>query len=117
MTTSDSEGTISPISRLRTVARQVRRSLFAGPDDDQRLMTEGGRVDTSRLDVDDETVVHRLLDVEGGRIRQGSVIEQTNWSSAKVSRLLTTMENQNEIERVRIGREKIVVACDETDDD
>ncbi|AQL44650.1 hypothetical protein BV210_17955 (plasmid) [Halorientalis sp. IM1011] len=100
-------------NRLRETVDRIRRSLFgATGGGEQRLLTESGRVDTDGLDIDDETVVLRLLTAKGGRIRQSSVVERTDWSPAKVSRLLTRMEKRNRIDRVRMGREKIVVSGD-----
>lgn len=104
-------------SSLRATVDRVRRSLFGGTDGgDKRVLTEGGRIDTGRLDIDDETVVHQLLAREGGRIKQSSVIEQTDWSPAKASKLLTSMENCGDIERFRLGREKVVASPAESDE-
>lgn len=52
--------------------------------------------------------VRRLLDENDGRIRQPEVVEATDWSKATVSRLLSEMESRGEIERFRVGREKVV---------
>jgi uncharacterized membrane protein len=41
------------------------------------------------------------------------VVERTDWSSAKVSRLLTSMEESGAVERVRVGRHKVVVSGDD----
>ena len=69
-------------------------------------------MDTDWIGRSDEFVVHRLLESHGGRIRQSSVAERTGWSSAKVSRQLSSLEEQGKIERVRVGRQKIVVHAD-----
>lgn len=49
-----------------------------------------------------------LVRESGGRMRQGSVVEETGWSKATVSRLLTEMEAAGEVERMKVGREKVV---------
>lgn len=60
--------------------------------------------------------VRRLLDDNGGRIRQPEVVEATDWSKATVSRLLSEMESRGEIERFRVGREKVVCLPEQVPD-
>lgn len=52
--------------------------------------------------------VHRQLDASGGRLKQSEFVELTGWSKAKVSRVLSQMEENGEIQRERIGRENVV---------
>jgi hypothetical protein len=71
-------------------------------------------VPTGRSGVDveaaesDEDVVYRFLDENDGRVKQATIARRTDWSEAKVSRLLSSMEEAGRIERYRIGREKVV---------
>lgn len=55
-----------------------------------------------------EEHVLRLLAKRGNRMKQQVVVEEMGWSNAKVSRLLSEMEANGTIERVRIGRENII---------
>lgn len=55
-----------------------------------------------------EEVVCRLLDRNEGRMRQTEIIESTEWSKAKVSRVLSDLEEEGVVSRVRIGRENVV---------
>lgn len=57
--------------------------------------------------------VHQLLRENDGRIKQSEVVERTDWSKAKVSRTLASMEDKGEISRTRIGRENVVTPPDE----
>ena len=56
----------------------------------------------------DEELVLDLLDKEGGRTKQVQVVEKTDWSKAKVSRVLSRMEKDGDITRIKIGRENLV---------
>jgi hypothetical protein len=56
---------------------------------------------------DDERVM-RLLDENGGRMKQVNIVEETGWSKSKVSMLLSDMEEDEEISKLRVGRENII---------
>ncbi|MCU4719224.1 DUF7343 domain-containing protein [Halapricum hydrolyticum] len=52
--------------------------------------------------------VEALLEDRGGRMRQSEIVEETDWSKSKVSMLLSDMEDDGEITKLRVGRENIV---------
>ena len=56
---------------------------------------------------DEERVVN-LLEDHGGRMKQVDIVEETDWSKSKVSMLLSDMEEDEEISKLRVGRENIV---------
>ena len=56
---------------------------------------------------DDERVL-RLLERNGGRMRQADIVEETGWSDAKVSQLLSSMADDDAITKLRIGRENLI---------
>jgi flagellar basal body-associated protein FliL len=56
----------------------------------------------------DEDRVLKLLEDNGGRMRQVSIVEETEWSKSKVSMLLSDMESEGEISKLRVGRENII---------
>ncbi|WP_254521377.1 helix-turn-helix transcriptional regulator [Natrinema caseinilyticum] len=56
----------------------------------------------------DEERVLRLLNRNGGRMKQASIVSETGWSNAKVSQLLSKMDDEDEIEKLRIGRENLI---------
>lgn len=56
----------------------------------------------------DEQRVKNLLEEHGGRMRQVSIVDETDWSKSKVSMLLSDMEDDDEITRLRVGRENVV---------
>jgi hypothetical protein len=56
---------------------------------------------------DEERVVD-LLEDHGGRMKQVDIVEETDWSKSKVSMLLSDMEDDGEVSKLRVGRENIV---------
>ncbi|QSG04833.1 helix-turn-helix transcriptional regulator [Halapricum desulfuricans] len=64
----------------------------------------------------DEERVERLLDEHGGRMKQARIVEETGWSNAKVSQLLSAMDEDGRIEKLRIGRENLISLPDEESD-
>ena len=55
-----------------------------------------------------EERVLRLLESNGGRMRQSNIVEATEWSKSKVSMLLSEMESEGMISKLRVGRENII---------
>ncbi|GGL56226.1 helix-turn-helix transcriptional regulator [Halocalculus aciditolerans] len=64
-------------------------------------------VSDADLLTDDRRVIN-LLEDHGGRMRQASIVDETDWSKSKVSMLLSDMEDDDRITRLRIGRENVV---------
>lgn len=56
----------------------------------------------------EEDKVLKLLKSFGGRMRQSEITEQSNFSKAKTSQLLATLEKKGSITRYMSGRDKIV---------
>jgi len=56
---------------------------------------------------DNDRVV-KLLEDNGGRMKQVNIVEETDWSKSKVSMLLSDMEEDGEISKLRVGRENII---------
>ena len=65
-------------------------------------------VDTPTLS-DDEAFVVDLLRRHDGRLRQSAIVEASEWSKSKVSRLLSSMERKEYVEKVAVGRENAIV--------
>ncbi|MDX1744296.1 MAG: hypothetical protein R3324_00020 [Halobacteriales archaeon] len=66
----------------------------------------GGASEEPRTD-DDR--VEALLGERGGRVHQTAIVESMGWSKSKVSLLLTEMEAEGRIRKVRIGRENLIL--------
>ncbi len=56
----------------------------------------------------DEERVLQLLADNDGRMKQAKIVQETDWSNAKVSQLLTDMAEKGEVEKLRIGRENLI---------
>ena len=61
----------------------------------------------------DEERVERLLTQNGGRMKQARIVKETGWSNAKVSQLLSAMDEDDRIDKLRIGRENLISFPDE----
>lgn len=55
-----------------------------------------------------EEYVLAEIDARGGRLQQREICRFTGWSDGCISRLLSEMEAEGTIERVRLGNEKLV---------
>lgn len=67
--------------------------------------------DHSESDIEllsDEERVLGLIENNGGRMKQAAIVEETDWSNAKVSQLLSEMAEEGSIEKLRIGRENLI---------
>ncbi|MFC7167348.1 helix-turn-helix transcriptional regulator [Halospeciosus flavus] len=82
-----------------------------GTSTETEAETEGGPVDEELLS--DEERVERLLEEHGGRMKQAKIVEETRWSNAKVSQLLSSMADEGRVEKLRIGRENLISLPDE----
>ncbi|ELZ28890.1 hypothetical protein C475_04611 [Halosimplex carlsbadense 2-9-1] len=61
----------------------------------------------------DEERVERLIEQNGGRMKQAAIVQETGWSNAKVSQLLSAMDDDDRIDKLRIGRENLISFPDE----
>lgn len=66
-----------------------------GPERDQPVLTDRERIE-------------QLLDENGGRMKQADIVNSVEWSKAKVSRLLADLESDDEITKLRLGRENLI---------
>ncbi len=75
------------------------------PDDGDGETDDGGP-DLELLS--DEERVEHLLEENGGRMKQAKIVKETGWSNAKVSQLLSSMEDDDRVDKLRIGRENLI---------
>ncbi len=93
-----------------------RRENGRTQPDVQPTQTEGGPHGPSEQPLSDEALVFQLLDENDGQLRQSAVVEGTGWSKSKVSRVLSRMADDDEIQKINIGRENIVTRPDSVPD-
>ncbi|MFA9416703.1 helix-turn-helix transcriptional regulator [Natrinema sp. HArc-T2] len=56
----------------------------------------------------DQERVCQLLQQNGGRMKQSNIVDSVDWSKAKVSRLLADLEEDDQVTKLRLGRENLV---------
>lgn len=84
-----------------------------GPD--PRAINRRNGHDAEQLVTPAERVLE-LLAQNGGRMRQGEIVTETEWSDSTVSRKLGELESSGSVTRYRIGREKLVFLPSEEPD-
>ena len=60
--------------------------------------------------------VKELLREAGGNCRQQDIVLETGWSKSKVSRLLSQMADDDEVRKISLGRENVIVLPGEEPD-
>ena len=68
---------------------------------------ESGAIGDEELLTDEDRVV-ALIRENGGRMKQVAIVDETGWSKSKVSMLLSDMEEDGTISKLRVGRENII---------
>ncbi len=84
-----------PTPATETFPERNGESADPGPIPDEDLLT-------------DEDRVVALIRENGGRMKQVNIVEETGWSKSKVSMLLSDMEENGTISKLRVGRENII---------
>jgi uncharacterized membrane protein len=97
---AEPDGTAGPAEPAEPESGADPDSGSKPPDEDE------GDVDPELLS--DEERVERLLERNGGRMKQANIVKETNWSNAKVSQLLSSMDEEGRIDKLRIGRENLI---------
>ncbi|GCF12296.1 hypothetical protein Harman_02310 [Haloarcula mannanilytica] len=98
-----------PPASAPSVAGGTEQSSTAAPDD-----TAAGTDTPAEPAVPDEELltdsdrVRKLLEENGGRMKQVDIVDNTDWSKSKVSMLLSDMEEEGDISKLRVGRENII---------
>ncbi len=94
-------------------------AVLGGDDGDAGTATETATpepvVEEPALLDDDDRVI-KLLEENGGRMKQVDIVETTEWSKSKVSMLLSDMEEDGDISKLRVGRENIISLAGEEPD-
>jgi uncharacterized membrane protein len=82
----------------------------AAADSPEAVATSEDEVDPELLS--DEERVENLLEQNGGRMKQATIVSETGWSNAKVSQLLSSMDEEDRVDKLRIGRENLITLPD-----
>ncbi|MFU1781706.1 helix-turn-helix transcriptional regulator [Haloarcula japonica] len=98
-----------PPAASPSAATDTEQSSMAPPSDtaaDTDTTDEPAVPDEELLTDSDR--VRKLLEENGGRMKQVDIVDSTDWSKSKVSMLLSDMEDDGDISKLRVGRENII---------
>ena len=112
-TVDPSEGTESPAPAAPRTAEETGKpeGTESGTETTDRPESSAETDESEEPDFDllsDEEQVEYLLEQNGGRMKQATIVKETGWSNAKVSQLLSSMDEQDRIDKLRIGRENLI---------
>jgi uncharacterized membrane protein len=62
---------------------------------------------------DEYEQIRRIDDTVEGRLPQQEIVRQTDWSEAKVSRVVSRLADEGKLEKVRVGRRNVIQLSDE----
>lgn len=85
---------------------ELRSHLTGNPSDDAASPQE--EVGDPNI-ISDATYVEQLLLNHDGKLYQREIVTETGWSKSKVSMLLSEMEANDLLTKIRLGRENLIV--------
>jgi uncharacterized membrane protein len=100
---ADTDGSGTEAGDVTATAGAAGAGAVAGGDGEPPQPS----VPDEELLADDDRVVRMLKD-HGGRMKQVKIVEETGWSKSKVSMLLSDMEDEGTISKLRVGRENVI---------
>ena len=115
----ESNDVASDASEASTATAQSTGSETT-PGVDESTHSDDEETEEDEIDIDllsDEERVERLLEQNTGRMKQAQIVKETGWSNAKVSQLLSAMEENGQIDKLRIGRENLISFPDDEEED
>ncbi|MFB6167018.1 MAG: helix-turn-helix transcriptional regulator [Candidatus Nanohaloarchaea archaeon] len=63
--------------------------------------------ETVKVETDQEKAL-KIIEESGGKMKQPELGEETGWSASKVSRVTDRLEDEGEIDKLRMGRENVL---------
>lgn len=63
-----------------------------------------------------EDYVVKVIETNGGRLKQQTICDITGWSNSSISRILSELQDDGRIHRVWIGRQKVVCLPGQTEE-
>jgi hypothetical protein len=116
--TPDADGSAATPERAESAAATA---ADAEPGDAENA-NDGEAEDEAAPPADEELLsneeqVLRLIEREGGRMKQKRVAEELDWTDAKTSQVTTGLRDEGELDGFRLGRENVLSLPDDDEDD
>lgn len=111
LTLSTSGGLQIPIATVIAGVVVLVSGFFGGVYIGRRMGLIDGNQNSVEVDQElmtDEDKVLELLHENGGRMKQADIVDSTGWSKSKVSMVLSEMEDDEVISKLRLGRENVI---------
>ncbi|KTG08390.1 hypothetical protein AUR64_19355 [Haloprofundus marisrubri] len=114
----------SVVTVVRRHGSDIVRTVKTDDDADERVAASDPEVEErtdappaeTQVPLSDDGRVLKMLHEESGRLRQSEIVDRTEWSKSKVSRLLSRMEEEGKLTKINVGRENVIALTDETPD-
>nr|WP_274322883.1 hypothetical protein [Halosimplex aquaticum] len=78
------------------------------PETPERTGADAGEESAEPAQQTDQELIVDILESNEGRMKQAMIVDETGWSKSKVSMLLSEMEDDGDISKLRVGRENII---------
>ncbi len=78
------------------------------PEPPESPETDAGGESAEPAQRTDQELIVDILESNEGRMKQAMIVDETGWSKSKVSMLLSEMEDDGDISKLRVGRENII---------
>ncbi|GAA0262977.1 helix-turn-helix transcriptional regulator [Halobacterium noricense] len=100
------------------VVYRRRRGKTGGDSSEVSAAAVAARASTGATSgpVTDEERVRELLADRGGRVEQAAVAEELDWSPSKTSRVVSRMVEDDDVQKLRVGRRNILELADDAAD-
>jgi hypothetical protein len=85
-----------------------KKGIVGGTSEEEETTEDEKQTETQKELLTDEDRVVRILEEEGGKMKQAEIVDRTDWSKSKVSMLLSNMEDEGTISKLRLGRENVI---------
>ncbi len=116
---ADTEFPLAPVAVLVLILAVAGAAAYLARQRDGTEEEEGTGEDLgfSEEAIPDTERVLTLIEDAGGKIKQKHIVEETGWSEAKVSQVTSKLEDEEEIRKLRMGRENVLEILEEEEDD
>ncbi|GAA0554348.1 hypothetical protein ABNG02_10630 [Halorubrum ejinorense] len=121
-----SDGDAAAATGASAAAAEPEASDEAASDGDDAATSEDSADSDEAPPVDSELLsneeqVLRLIESQGGRMKQKEVAEELDWTAAKTSQVVTGLRDEDDLDGFRLGRENVLSLPDfdpeESEDD